>query len=114
MKTGPMAPDPTTDYPVTDCHRMIGSKWKPAILFCIGNGMDRLGATLRANPGITAQMLIQQLRELGADGLLSRPMGRWLSSSDSTITRNIEPFLRYFGLLMIPSLHPKSRSWRHG
>jgi DNA-binding HxlR family transcriptional regulator len=51
---------------------MIGGKWKPVILFCISNGVDRFGAMQRAVPGITKQMLTKQLRELEADGLISR------------------------------------------
>src|SRR5690606_33197059 len=42
------------------------------IVFCIANGIDRFGAMLRAIPGITKQMLTQQLREMERDGLLDR------------------------------------------
>ena len=51
---------------------MIGGKWKPVIIFCIANGVDRFGAMQRAVPGITKQMLTKQLRELEADELVSR------------------------------------------
>ena len=72
MKTGPLAPDPQNDCPVTRCLAVVGGKWKPVILFCVANGVDRFGAMRRAVPGITKQMLTQQLRELEADGILSR------------------------------------------
>ena len=72
METGPKAPDPATDCPVTRCLGVVGGKWKPVILFCISNGVDRFGVMSRAIPGITKQMLTQQLRELEADGVLSR------------------------------------------
>ena len=72
MKTGPLAPDPTEDCPVTRCLAVIGGKWKPVLLFAISNGVDRFGALRRAIPGITKQMLTQQLRELEEDGVLSR------------------------------------------
>lgn len=72
MKTGLMAPDPGEGCPVTHCLGLIGGKWKPVILFCVSNGVDRFGAMQRAIPGVTKQMLTQQLRELEADGLLSR------------------------------------------
>ncbi|HMS96825.1 MAG TPA: helix-turn-helix domain-containing protein [Tabrizicola sp.] len=72
MKTGPFAPDPTQGCPVTHCLQVVGGKWKPVILFCIQNGVDRFGAMGRAVPGITKQMLTQQLRELEADGIVSR------------------------------------------
>ncbi len=73
MKSIPLAPD--TDpagCPVTHCLSVIGGKWKPVILFCVANGVDRFGAMQRAVPGITKQMLTKQLRELEADGLISR------------------------------------------
>lgn len=72
MKNGQMAPDPETDCPVTHCLRIVGGKWKPVILFCIQNGVDRFGAMGRAVPGITKQMLTQQLRELEEDRIVSR------------------------------------------
>lgn len=72
MKSGQLAPDPETDCPVTHCLRVVGGKWKPVILFCIQNGVDRFGAMGRAVPGITKQMLTQQLRELEEDGIVSR------------------------------------------
>lgn len=72
MKSGHLAPDPETNCPVTHCLRVVGGKWKPVILFCIQNGVDRFGAMGRAVPGITKQMLTQQLRELEEDGIVSR------------------------------------------
>lgn len=73
MKAEPLAPDPDkTSCPVTFCLSVIGGKWKPVIIFCIANGVDRFGAMQRAVPGITKQMLTKQLRELEADGILSR------------------------------------------
>jgi len=73
MKSGLLAPDPEpTRCPVTYCLSMIGGKWKPVILFCIANGVNRFGAMQRAVPGVTKQMLTKQLRELEADGLIIR------------------------------------------
>lgn len=73
MKNGLLAPDPEADdCAVTFCLSVIGGKWKPVILFCIAHGVDRFGAMQRAVPGITKQMLTKQLRELEADGVLSR------------------------------------------
>ena len=42
------------------------------ILFCVEGGVNRFGAMGRAIPGVTKQMLTQQLRELEADGVLHR------------------------------------------
>ena len=73
MKNELLAPDTNeTSCPVTYCLSVIGGKWKPIILFCIANGVDRFGAMQRAVPGITKQMLTKQLRELESDGLISR------------------------------------------
>ena len=73
MKTELLAPDTATqDCPVTYCLSVIGGKWKPVIIFCIDNGVDRFGAMQRAVPGITKQMLTKQLRELEADEIISR------------------------------------------
>ncbi len=73
MKKEPLAPNPDIKgCPVTYCLSVIGGKWKPVILFCIVNGVDRFGAMQRSVPGITKQMLTKQLRELEADGLISR------------------------------------------
>ena len=72
MKTEPITPNPTTRCPVTHCLSVIGGKWKPVILYCVSNGVNRFGAMGREVPGVTKQMLTQQLRELEADGLLDR------------------------------------------
>lgn len=72
MKIIPLAPDPEAGCPVTHCLSKIGGKWKPVILFCVCNGINRFGALQRAVPNITKQMLTKQLRELEADGLISR------------------------------------------
>ena len=72
MKTEPLTPNPTTRCPVTHCLSVIGGKWKPVILYCVSNGVNRFGAMGHEAPGVTKQMLTQQLRELEADGLLDR------------------------------------------
>lgn len=52
---------------------VIGGKWKPLILWHLrGGGIMRFSALRRAMPVITQKMLTQQLRELAADGLVTR------------------------------------------
>lgn len=72
MRSELMVPDNENDCPVTRCLQAIGGKWKPVILFCVSNGINRFGVMKRAIPAVTKQMLTQQLRELEADGLLDR------------------------------------------
>ena len=74
MKNVLLSPDPNAGCPVTHCLQVIGGKWKPVILFCIENGVNRFGAMQRAIPAVTKQMLTQQLRELERDGVITRPV----------------------------------------
>ena len=53
--------------------RMIGRKWKPAIMFClVFGGRQRFSELRRALPDISQKMLTQRLRELEEDGLVKR------------------------------------------
>lgn len=59
--------------PVITTLAVIGGKWKPAILWSLKeNGTLRFGALKKNTSGITQKMLTQQLRELEADGIVSR------------------------------------------
>jgi DNA-binding HxlR family transcriptional regulator len=51
---------------------VIGGKWKPLILFHLGAGPRRFGELRRLVAGISEKVLIQHLKELEADGLLTR------------------------------------------
>ncbi|MEA2817397.1 MAG: hypothetical protein QOI93_5113 [Rhodospirillaceae bacterium] len=51
---------------------VIGGKWKPLILFHLGGGARRFGELRRLVSGISEKVLMQQLKELEADGMLSR------------------------------------------
>ena len=58
--------------PVTRAVRVISGKWKLLIVFHLLDGTLRFGALQRRLPGVTQQMLTQQLRELEADGIVAR------------------------------------------
>ena len=56
---------------------VIGGKWKPKVLFHLGqNKVVRFGALRRAVFGISEKMLIQSLKELEKDGLVNRKVYR--------------------------------------
>ncbi|GAA4806362.1 helix-turn-helix domain-containing protein [Streptomyces ziwulingensis] len=55
---------------------MLGGRWKLAILKQLVSGTHRFGELRRALPGITQRMLTRQLRELEADGLVTRTVYR--------------------------------------
>ncbi len=53
--------------------QIIGGKWKPIIIFRLGEeGILRFSEVKRSIPNITQKMLTQQLRELEADGIVHR------------------------------------------
>jgi DNA-binding HxlR family transcriptional regulator len=51
---------------------VIGGKWKPLILFHLAHGARRYGELRRAVGGVSDKMLVQQLKELQADGVIDR------------------------------------------
>ncbi len=64
------------------CHfelalQVMGGKWKPIILYHLGaSGVMRFSDLSRSMPDVTDRMLTRQLRELEADGLISRKVYR--------------------------------------
>jgi DNA-binding HxlR family transcriptional regulator len=52
--------------------RIIAGKWKPLILYFLLDGPNRYGELKRAVRGVSDKMLIQQLKELEADGVVVR------------------------------------------
>ena len=51
---------------------VVSGKWKPLILFRLLFGERRFGELRRLVAGVSEKMLIQQLRELQADGVIER------------------------------------------
>jgi len=52
--------------------RIISGKWKPLILYFLLRGPNRYGELKRAVRDVSDKVLIQQLKELEADGILLR------------------------------------------
>lgn len=53
---------------------VVGGKWKALILWEINTQPRRFGELRRLIPGISEKMLIQQLREMEADGIVHREL----------------------------------------
>ncbi|TCU03636.1 HxlR family transcriptional regulator [Rhizobium sullae] len=51
---------------------LLSGKWKLEIMWLLNQRIYRFGELRKAIPGITQHMLTAQLRELEADGLVSR------------------------------------------
>lgn len=51
---------------------VVGGKWKPIVLWQLSLGPRRFGELRRLVTGISEKMLSQQLREMEADGIVTR------------------------------------------
>jgi DNA-binding HxlR family transcriptional regulator len=57
---------------VTHFLNMVGGKWKVLVLYGITKNCNRFSLLHKAIPQISKQMLINQLHELEADGLIEK------------------------------------------
>ena len=55
---------------------VVAGKWKPLILWELHAGKRRFSELRRGVAGVSEKMLVQQLRELEADGLVHREVHR--------------------------------------
>lgn len=58
--------------PLNYTMNLIGTKWKPLILFHLLEGALRSGILQKKIPGISNKMFTQSVRELEKDGLICR------------------------------------------
>ena len=62
----------STKCPVTFTLHKMGGRWKPLIINSLLGGTKRYSELRKAIPNVTEKMLIQNLKELEADELISR------------------------------------------
>jgi DNA-binding HxlR family transcriptional regulator len=60
------------DCPVTAAIALFGGRWKVLILYLLSKNTRRFGEIQVRVPSISKKVLTEQLRELEADGLISR------------------------------------------
>ena len=78
---------------------VMGGKWKPLILYHLNSGRKRFGDLRRLVAGISEKVLIQQLRELAAAGVVVRHDYRLVPPMvDYTVTP--------FGMTLVRALMP--------
>jgi DNA-binding HxlR family transcriptional regulator len=68
-----LAPSPTGFTCGLDATlHVISGKWKPLILYFLRQGPTRYGELRRAVRGVSDKMLIQHLKEMESDGIVTR------------------------------------------
>ena len=78
---------------------VIGGKWKPLILWHLQTERRRFGELKRLVQGISEKVLIQQLKELQADGIIHR-------KAYPEIPPRVEYSLTPFGVSLKEALTP--------
>ena len=78
---------------------VVGGKWTPIVLWHLADGPRRFGELRRLVTGISEKMLIQQLREMEADGIVVRRDFR-------EIPPRVEYSLTEFGVSLGRALKP--------
>ena len=75
---------------------VMGGKWKPLILYQLHSGPKRFGELKRLVLGVSEKVLIQQLRELAAAGVLTRHDYQQVPPMvDYTLARGVMPLCEW-------------------
>lgn len=95
-----MQPEQTDGTPFVQATlKVLGGRWKLLILWHLKDSARRYSELKRLIPEITEKMMIQQLRELESDGIVSR---RTLSE----MSPKVEYSFTDYGRTIIPILKP--------
>lgn len=86
-----------TDCPAMETIALIGGRWKVIILHVLSKHARRFGEINVRIPAISRKVLTEQLRELEADGLISR-------TQDKELSQKVEYALTDFGKSLCPLL----------
>ena len=89
--------------PVTRAMSIIGGKWKPIILNCIGERTIRFGKLNQIIPAISNKVLANELKELESFGLIKR-------TEFTEMPPRVEYSLTNSGKTLLPILHELA-SW---
>jgi DNA-binding HxlR family transcriptional regulator len=83
--------------PIERALKVISGRWKAVLLYYLFDGPKRLSELKRRMPHITQKMLIQQLREMEAHGLVHREVFREVPArveySATDLGLSLEPVL---------------------
>jgi DNA-binding HxlR family transcriptional regulator len=79
--------------------RIIAGKWKPLIVYFLAQAPSRYGELRRAVRGVSDKMLIQHLKELEADGIVSR-------TDHKEVPPRVDYMLTPLGLSLAEALTP--------
>ena len=77
---------------------VIGGRWKPILVCHLLEGRKRFGELRRLTPNATERMITLQLRELEADGVISRHVF-------AEVPPRVEYEVTEFGQTLSPILH---------
>lgn len=89
--------------PVEAALEVFGGKWKGLALYHLSDGTKRFNALKRLCGTVTQRMLTKQLRELEADGLVSRTV-------HPVVPPHVDYALTAKGEALVPILHAL-RNW---
>ncbi|MEO6906574.1 MAG: helix-turn-helix domain-containing protein [Abditibacteriaceae bacterium] len=93
-----MPTEETTICPMHSVMQVLGGKWKFAILYCLRDGTPKRFTVLqREIVGITARMLIKELKSLDQHQLISR-------KAYPTVPPTVEYKLTAYGKTLVPMI----------